>query len=345
MTPNDNTSTRIPPQSGWDQAEPDIAEFKGGPDEFGDWKSLRARVAGAAQINGWLKSDVARKIDMPSGTFSQWYSGSYAGRWDNQNAKVERWLAALEDAQAIRAAAPKKPGFVTTEASTRYLNALSAAQVLAKFSMITSATGTGKIESAEHYTATTPLVTLVTMTPMMHTTFAMLKEIGRTIGVTGGDPSGLVPAIASRLWRTGGGALLIIDEAQHLSDDAINQARHFSDGSRAGVVLIGNLETHKRYSTVWTNTDRYGQLASRVFQRINIDKSSRHDIATIIRAWGISDEKQVEFLTGVGRKPGGLRHIGETITLAMMRATGDAGELTLTDLKKAWDARGLEGGQ
>ena len=346
MKPNDTTSAA----KAWTIPAPEddlkVADFKGNAAEFDEWRELRRKVAHAATVNEWTKAEVARKIDMPAGTFGNWFAGTYNGNWSNQNGTVERWLIALEEAAAIRSVAPKQPGFVRTKSADKFLTAMSVAQSLGKFTMISSAPGTGKTMAAHYYASTAPLVTLATMCPMTRTTFAMLKEIGRAVGLQGGDASNLVPAISDRLWRTGSGALLVIDEAQHLSDDAINQVRHFSDGARAGVVLMGNEETYGRFSNVWMKTDRYGQLASRVFQRINIARSFREDIAAIIEAWGITEPNQVEFLTGIGAKSGGLRHIGETITLAMMRSGGgDQRDLTLTALRKAWTSRNLEFGQ
>lgn len=47
-------------------------------------------------MNDWSKAEVARRIGMPDGTFSQWYAGSYAGQLGKQNAKVQQWVEVLK---------------------------------------------------------------------------------------------------------------------------------------------------------------------------------------------------------------------------------------------------------
>ncbi|WP_244427539.1 hypothetical protein [Bartonella vinsonii] len=52
-------------------------------------------------MNDWSKAEVARRIGMPDGTFSQWYAGSYAGQLGKQNAKVQQWVEVLKETAGL----------------------------------------------------------------------------------------------------------------------------------------------------------------------------------------------------------------------------------------------------
>ena len=303
---------------------------------------LIEQVAAIASRERWTKQEVATRIGMPDGTFSQWYSGKYTGRLDAQNAKVENWLATIEDHQAIERAIPSSPKFIGTRISKEIMDMMQAARALPAMNLITADAGIGKTFTARHFIAHNANTWLVTISPHTKTIHGMLLVVAEAVGISQPNQAKLVSSIGSRIKKQGAPTLLIIDEAQNLSDDSINQLRHFVDNYECGVALLGNNESYSRF-TAWGKGTKYGQLRRRILKRLNLTTPYSQDLGAFIKAWGIVDPAMVTFLTGIGLKPGALGQIDMTLKLAYLSAMGQDRKITLADLKKAWRNRDVEG--
>ena len=223
------------------------------------------------------------------------------------------------------------------------MDALMSAQSLPGMVMVCGTAGVGKTVTARHYQATRPHTYLATVSPHTRTVHSMLAEIADELDVQQYNPGKLVRSIGQRLKRTGGGTLLIVDEAQNLVDEAINQLRHFVDNYQCGVALLGNDEIYTRFGKTWTDGPRFGQLRRRIFKRVRHMQPTQGDLRSFIAAWGIKDPDQIKFLTGIGLKPGALGQIDMTCKLAAITAHGRQSPVTLDDLKAAWANRDVEG--
>lgn len=323
------------------------------PAEMARWQELRAAVEDIKQAEQTTLADLGRRIGMPGGTFNQWFNGKYEGRLDNQNRLVANWLEARVKPAAIVEIATS-PGFVMTSVSAEIIEVLILAQRAPGLCLVHGASGVGKTATAEYYRDRHSNVFMATMHEKARTVDGMLGEIAETLDIRPCSSALLARQIRKRLTRRGDGTLLIIDEAQHLSDEAVNQARHFRDIARCGVVLLGNSESYHRLEGWIGNggeevrrgrTGRtYAQLSRRVFMRINKPRVPVADIRLFARAWGITDESSMAFLVGVGSKPGGLGQVDETCRLArLIVADNSRDEPTRADLEKAWSKRGTTG--
>ncbi|MDF1778767.1 MAG: AAA family ATPase [Rhizobiaceae bacterium] len=333
-----NTSWPLPDM---DQA------FDNGPgraeSDIDTWKALAVKVHAIAMRNKWSKAEAARQIGLPDATFHGWYTGSYKGRFDRTNEKVASWLEAHDERSALAATIPASPPFIHTAIAGEITDLLRAAQMMPAMIMATAGSGMGKTMVAHHYGDNDPHCYMVTISPHTKTVHAMLNEIRRQLGISQRNPSELVSMIGEKLRRKGAGTLLIVDEAQNLVDDAVNQLRHFVDVYECGVAILGNTETYSRFSIGLAGGVKYAQLRSRFFKRMRSETPRREDLAKFIKACGIGDADQVRFLTGVGMKPGALRQIDMTVKLAKMLAAGAGRSPTLADLKAAWENRDVEG--
>lgn len=311
-------------------------------DDIDTWSTLVDRVREAAQRRGWTKAEVARRAGMASGTFSQWYSGNYAGRLDRQNDIISRWLDALDDQAALAATIPTGPAFLRLKAADEIVQTLRWAQLCPDLVVITAGSGVGKTAACSHYLRTVPHSHMVTISPHTKTVHGLLCAIVETLGINQRNPARYVEAIGRRLETTGGGALLIVDEAQNLVDEAINQLRHFVDRHGCGIALVGNDEIYSRF-TKRSEGPSYAQLKSRVGKRLKRTKPYPEDVAAYIDAWGVTEPEAIRFLTGIGMKGGHLRQIEKTMKLASMLALGSGeGEVTLQHIRSAWMNRDVE---
>ncbi len=323
--------------------EPDVSGSRNGRSEqdLADWRTLTARVSGIASTNGWTKAEAARRIGMPDGTFSQWYSGNYTGRLDAQNVKVRQWLDSAESAATIAMAIPAGPGFVMTRTAAEIFGTLELAQIAPDMVIITLAAGMGKTHTCRHYCATRPHAFRVTMRPQTKTCHAMLVEIARSLGVMENNPAKLDSAIGARLQRNGRQTLLIVDEAQNIEDRAIDELRYFLDEYGCGIALTGNTSVYGRFKDRQGGPD-YAQIKRRTGRRLHRAQPHPEDISALIDAWDITDVDQRNLLTGIGRKPGHLGTIDKTIRLAWLQAAGERSPLDVKHIRAAYKNREWE---
>ncbi|WP_254473798.1 hypothetical protein [Bartonella sp. B1098] len=109
--------------------QPDGTAQNRNSDDIALWNTLVDSVIALARTNGWTKAEVARRIGMPDGTFSQWYAGSYAGQLGKQNAKVQQWVEALKETAGLLEMIPEKPAFQKNRIACEIIDALTLAQI------------------------------------------------------------------------------------------------------------------------------------------------------------------------------------------------------------------------
>ncbi|PHR20412.1 MAG: DNA transposition protein [Hoeflea sp.] len=342
---NDTTSTS-PTQSGWSlpAGQPDISGNRPGRSEadLKLWTILVPQVARIGELNGWNKSDVASRIGMAEGTFHGWFSGKYDGRLDNQNEKVERWLASVEEMAGLAATVPVSPGFIHTRTAHEITQTLVFAQMMPDLVTITAAAGTGKTCACRQFAVSRPNVFMVTMSPHTKTVHGMLVELATALSITQHNPAKLVRAVGKRLLNNGGGSLLIVDEAQNLVDSAVDQLRHFVDIYSCGVALVGNEEIYSRFART-TDGPSYAQIRRRIGKRVRLAKPRAEDINALLDAWAVTDPETRKVLTGIGMKDGALGQIDKTLKLATMTAKGAGKQLNAAMIRAAWSNRDVEG--
>lgn len=322
---------------------PDAALSNRTNDDIELWWVLIDRLIDVARFNNWTKAEVARRIGMADGTFSQWFSGKYSGRLDNQNQQVLQWLDALEETASLVATIPVSPAFMKTRASNEIQETLAWAQMTTDLVVITYGAGFGKTATCRHYAATRPHVFMVTVSPHTKTVHGLLTELAGVLELQVFNPAKLSRAIGQRLQKAGDNPLLIVDEAQNLNDDAINQLRHYVDNYGCGIALVGNSEIYGRYAKREDKTGpSYAQLKSRFGKRLRRETPIQEDLMTFIDAWGVANPDMTKFLLGVGMKGGALRQIDKTMKLASMYAIGEGKPLSLEYLQGAWRNRDVE---
>lgn len=327
----------------WEHPQP-AAEFlaKHPEADVAAWRVLIDRVIQAATANGWKKAEVARRMSMAEGTFSQWASGKYIGVLSNLNTQAENWLSAIEESASLAASVPISPPFQMTSVGMEVMQTLAWAQVTSGFVAIKLDSGVGKSMAARHYCDTRPHAFMATVSPHTKTVHGMLVELAAELEVQENNPARLVRAIGRKLSRIGDGTLLIIDEAQNLTGDAINQLRHFVDIHKCGIALIGNEDVANDFLTDRTRSvSSRAQVLSRFDKVLRREPNRTDDAIRMIRAWKIEDEACTNFLLGIALKQGALRQIDRTVKSALPAAIGAGEELSLKHLQAAWKRRDL----
>lgn len=314
------------------------------PRALDDWRREVARLRAVAQEEGLSRSEVARRSSVPLGTLSPWYDGSYTGRVEAVTERVRKWLDAHAESRAALVDMPVSPEFVPTPTARRLTEALIYAQAIPEFAVVTLGAGCGKTTVARHFAATRPHVWLVTMRPSTAGRHTMLQEIAWALDVVESNSTRLDRAIGAKLRRNGRQTLLIVDEAQHLGDDAINQLRYFNDEFGVGIALFGNEAVHRRWGGGGADRkdkpkDGYAQILSRVGFRISQVMPAAGDVTAILDAWGIADPAIRKRAEAIARRPGALRLVDKTLRLASMLAVGEGVALAVRHVDEAWRTR------
>lgn len=267
-------------------------------------------------------------------TFSAFLNDSYAGNNDKVAEQVRIWITSRRERKQTAAVLPKSPGFQLTATAENVLSILSWCQTAADFGVIVGGAGIGKTSALKHHQATHPNVWLATMDETTGSVNGMLREIVETMGLSERSNSEFARALRRKMTGTNG--LLIVDEAQHLAPQALNQLRSLHDRAGVGVVVAGNEEI---YGRIDGGKSRYAQLASRVGMRMSQPKPQAQDVCLLIKAWGVTDPAEVKYLKAVGNKPGALRTLDKLMKLASMLALGAGEPLALKHMRAAYEQR------
>ena len=306
---------------------------------LGRWRSATQAIALIAADQGWNKSEVARRADMAIGTFSGWYDGTYKGRYDVTSAKVENLIRQVNEEAEARASLPVDPDFLQSRVARELFEVFTYAQIMPTIGIATVVSGLGKTMAAEAYKASHPHVYLVTLSPSSSSPHTMKQEIGDALGLDTKYGATLKGAITETLKRDGFSALLIIDEAQNLTDECINELRHFRDQAKCGLVLLGNDEA----TTPYASRDikhASAQVSRRVGYRMSIMRPYPEDLETFLDAWSLKGDDLRTMARKVMLKPGAFGTLSETLKLASMIAKGRDHIVTPEDIKNAYERRG-----
>ena len=327
------------------RTEPAVAQ-----DVLEQWQTATARLRAVAQAEGLSRTEVSKRSDVPLGTLSPWYEGTYAGRIDSVTERVLRWLDAHAEQQEARTHIPVSPEFVATPTARRLHEALMHAQAVPEIAVVTMGAGCGKTTAVRHYAAARPHVWVATMRPTTAGRHTMLQEIGWVLNIEERNATRLDREIGARIRRRSGrNTLLVLDEAQNLSDDAVNQLRYFHDEFGCGIALVGNEAVHRRWGARDKGDkprDGLTQILSRVGFRISQTKPAVGDVEAILDAWGIADAAIRREAWAVARRDGALRVLDKVLRFAVMRATQAGEGMSITHFRHAMaDREHVELGQ
>ncbi len=322
---------------GWTEPdnEPDVGE-----EELTGWRIATKRLRDIATRQSLSMAQVSRLSDIPAPTLSLWYDGSYRPL-GKQTLRLVKWLDAYEESQKVELQLRKAPTFLPTPTSQEIEKTLFIAQMLPDLVLITLGPGMGKTETARHYERTRPSAYLVTMRPTTSSTNAMLSEIAESLDIPERNTVRRDRAIGAKLKRNGRQTLLMVDEAQNLTDSAVDQLRHFLDQYECGIALLGNNELYTRFGK-GEPREGYGQIHRRTGKRLVRMKPLDGDIETLINGWGVKDDDIRKLLRVIGRKHGALGQISKTMQLAGVLAALDSKPVDASHVKAAWENRGGE---
>ena len=177
---------------------------------------------------------------------------------------------------------------------------------------------------------------LVTASPARASLSEILYEIALELGISDAPrrKGTLSRLIARKIKGTEG--LLIVDEADHLPYEALEELRIMQEEVDMGLVLVGNDKVYTRMKGGIRHDDAYARLWSRVAKKTAIHKVKKRDVQLIAAAWGLeTDEEALKVMQSITETGGGLRILTQTLRLAGMVAKGTNSLITADLIVKA----------
>lgn len=275
-------------------------------------------------------AQVSRETGLSTGVVSGFMNNKYTG----DNERVEKALTRWVNKQQSAAELPEPPRFIETPTVKQIWTAFRYAHLTECIGVVCGNPGVGKSEAAREYRRNNDNVWMITVTPSCSSVLECLTELAYELGMNDAPrrKGPLARALRRRLDGTQG--LVIIDEADHLGAETLEELRLLQEATRVGLVLMGN---HRVYSnmTGGNRTVEFARLFSRIAKRVAINKTKKADVTAIADAWNITGEKERDLLQQIAQKPGALRILSHSLRLAAMTAHGAGHEVSEGYIRKA----------
>ncbi len=286
-----------------------------------DFDSVRQAVRQAAEEDGLSIPAIATEAGVGRSTFQAFMNGTYAGN-NNQLAESTRiWLSSRAKQAKVKSATPPRIGFVQTPSATSFMSLLEQAQFDPDMVTLCGEPGVGKTEACREYQRRNSNVFLLTGEPGMRSPYAVLEHLCDLLDVR--ESSSVRRSRAIARFLIGRRALIVIDEAQHISLSALDQLRalHDNPAVRVGMALVGHPDIKLRMQNGGPRA-QFAQLDSRFGMHLLRRKPLAGDVAALLDAGSIFGKEERRLLSAVANKPGGLRKMDRTLRVARMLATG-----------------------
>ncbi len=267
--------------------------------------------------NSLSQTKVAPMIGISPSALSQWRNKKYAkGNIEELEARVLEFLN-LEDEKIKKQKelSTKKyralNGYVATSISEDVYRLIKICHFEKGMVIAHGDAGIGKTKGAEKYFRENPTSTIyIQATPSSGTLGSILKLLARALKINERQPKlDLILEIKEKLEQAN--KVIIIDEAQHLKLQALEEIRTLGDpnditGSKGtGICLIGNSEVYNKM--LGRQEAKFAQLFSRVRlnKKYETVKVKEEDIKLMFPK--IEDKEMSKFLWGISKSKWGIR--------------------------------------
>ncbi|NML88371.1 AAA family ATPase [Sphingobium sp. TB-6] len=291
------------------------------------------------QVRGLSWAQLHSLIGRPAATLSLFSSGKYNGGpaagGNGEIAKqIYRYRQTLTRQAELKYEAPEIPGYFETRTAKEVMHLLSWAQ-RGRMTLWAGGPGTGKTSAAKEYAERASNVWYVEILKSTKTISALCTRVLEAMRDFTAPPgtARMSAYVMGKMRDTQG--LLILDDAQHLDVDQIEEVRGWFDLTGVGVAFLGNEKVVSRMEGGARKAE-FAQLYSRVGLRMIRSLPLRDDVDALAAAWGVENADVMAMLQKIGSRPGGLRSCTYAMELAAMLASGENSELELRHLERAW---------
>lgn len=279
---------------------------------------LRVSIRALIDTKETSQAAIARETGASQTAISQFINGKYKGDNNEVATKLAKWLDARTSAQNE---VPNMPSFIETPTVKKIWSALGYAQITHTITVIYGHAGVGKTKAIKEYAATGNNVWCITASKTRSNVLETLYELALEMG---GDAPYQRGALSRHLRRrlSGTNGMIIVDEADHLDYDAIEELRLLQEECNVSLALVGNHKVYDRMSGNNTRAVEFARLFSRIAKKIVIDKALKSDVDAICDGWSLTGKAERSLIQSIASRPGALRSISLILPLATIYAQG-----------------------
>ncbi len=265
-------------------------------------------------------SQLAKELGVSPATISQILNDSYNADPTKILEKLNNWVKLRKS----KGSAPiLNPGFVLTTTAQQIINDIMFAHVAADDGIVViyGAPGVGKSQAIKYYQKNNNNVWMIFACPSLAGLTPFLYELALELGIPNPPKrkDELSRLIKRKVHQTQG--VLIIDEAQHLNFETLEELRIIQEQTALPMVLSGNKRTYSKM-TGGARTEDFAQQFSRIAKKRGIHKVKKQDVKLVAKAWGIEGNSEQALMVQISERPGGLRLLSKTLKLAAMYTNG-----------------------
>lgn len=262
------------------------------------------------------KRALAKAIGINVGILIQYLKSDYNGNIEGVNSKIKAYLE-----RAAKREKNSKDVIVETQTLKKIFKIIDLIHVMRKMGIVYGPAGLGKTTSAKTYIERTPGSYLITALPDSKTVAGAITLIYHTLFK---EEPRVSPRAARRMVvdrLKGSDAMIIVDDAHKLTNDAIEELRAIHDATECAFTLIGTEELLNRLID-----PRAGRILAQTSSRLPIRRlfplqPSKADLRAVCEVYGVNDKDIIARLADKGRR-GGLRLTVNQIKIANRLAKG-----------------------
>ena len=287
-------------------------------------QAIAERMSGWLDASGMSIAEAARQIGsgVSQATLSTWLRGLYKGDNTAVAKRVGRWLDTQEEMARSNAAPSAIDRHIALGVTEEIHASLAYSQAAGDVVLIHGRSGAGKTHALRRFKASRSVVHLVTMTAAVATVAGLLSRVAVAVDAGARHHSAAAAEAAIIGCLEGRSALLIVDEAHHLSPRLLDELRCIRDISECGLALAGS-------DDLWTSlagSRRCDQIVGRIALRVGLPAVSESDIRLLTESILGRSAKGGELKTirNSARGAGGLHSLRRLLARAHMiaRAAG-----------------------
>ena len=306
-------------------------------DNEGYVSAMRKSLTEYIARTGASQSRVSKELGMSKTTLSLFLNGTYTGNNQELAKSIEQYMRI----GTARQATAKAPDFCAEVRNTvEILEKTRIAHVQNVISLIYGPAGCGKTTALQHYAHSNNGVIYVEADVTTHSPRCILKLILTAMGEeSNGSTADMMRELLSKLTDTN--RLLIIDEAQHLTEKSFDTVRAINDKAHIGIVYAGNPSILKRM--YGRQIEEFDQVYSRTIYKCRLSNEHlQDDIAHIYSKDKVSREC-LKYLCDISRRKGGLRLMVNQCQIAQNIALALNEEFSVSHLEEAAVKMGIGG--
>lgn len=216
------------------------------------------------------QTQVSKEIGFSSAVLSQFISGKYTGDQEKVALQINQYLKLARERLQNRSITEYNPNTKNTQ---QVMVAATYAHQYLKISVIYGDAGAGKTEALKRYAKGNPGVIMVTANASCKSAKSILNMIATAMDMhPAGSEATIMEMLLDRLKDTN--SLIIIDEADHLTLNALQAIRNLYDVAHVGIVLSGNdMMIYQMYNKKNSQSSKFDQMRTRLGMKVKVKNS------------------------------------------------------------------------